>query len=196
MQNNTFLFWPLHNNADRVDSTQLCFQIQNHGLKMIFDSVHGGWKMHVSSHDRTSLQHVWASRLLFNIDSDRHRFNKYGPKPVVPITLRLFLLCAENVPTACVCGEMLYQFHCFPALLHLPQTKWKGEKWTVVASMSEFRPNKAWQNRLDKLKMATLGKEHYSLHGGRWGIPVRFLNYFTAVRFVSAGEEGRRRGEG
>lgn len=61
---------------------------------------------------------------------------------------------------------MLYQFHCFAALLHLPQTKWKGEKWTVVASMNAFRLNKAWQNRPDKLKIATLGRSTILCRGG------------------------------
>lgn len=138
-------------------------------------------------HHISSTQH---SLLVACSDSDRHGFNKYASNPVVPITLRLFLLCEENIPTACVWGEMLYQFHCFSVLLHLPQTEWKGEKWTVVASINAFRPNKARQNQPDKLKMATLGKEHYSLQGR--GIPVTVLNYFTSVRFASAGEERRR----
>lgn len=56
----------------------------------------------------------------------------------------------------------------------------------------QTRPNKAWQNYIDKLKMATLWKQHYSLQdkGGR-AAAVMFLNYFTAVRFASAGEESR-----
>lgn len=174
-------FWPFHNN-NTVDPYTFKFN------KLIFGFQ--AWWIEDTYFIICLLNNIFvlASSCL---DSDRHRFNKYAQKPVVPITLSLFLLCEENVPTACVCGEMLYQFHCFPALLRLPQTKWKGEKWTVVASMNAFRPNKAWQNRLDKLIMATLEKEHYSLKRGQEGIPVMFLNYFTAIWFALAGEERR-----
>lgn len=64
-------------------------------------------------------------------------------------------------------GVMPDQFGCFAALLHFPQTKWKREKWTVEASMSAFRANKARHNRPDKLKMATSGNA--SLQGVRRG---------------------------
>lgn len=82
---------------------------------------------YIFHHNTLSRQHFLLVCLLFDIDSDR-QFNKYAPEAVVLITLKLFLLGEENVPTARVCGEMLYQFHCFAALLHLPQTTWREKK--------------------------------------------------------------------